>query len=69
MKTHTGSVLWITERIDVLKSQFDNTDKIDLCIASGLLPNYSEYEFITWYNKRSNVDELNEIYSSIIIQL
>jgi len=55
------SILWITERIDVLKSQFDNSDKIDMCIEMGLIGDYSKYNFVTWYKDKSNIEDLNKL--------
>ena len=37
MKKYNGSVMWITERIDVLKSQFDDEKKLQQCINSKFI--------------------------------
>src|SRR5690606_23841021 len=47
MKTHNNSILWITERIDVLKSQFDDEKKLLRCMESGLIKHYNDFHFIT----------------------
>lgn len=60
MKKHNRSVLWITERIDVLKTQFDDEQKLRRCISSKLIPNFNDYHFVTWYNNRSDINELNK---------
>lgn len=60
-KTYNNSVLWITERKDVLKTQFDDDKKYQKCINSGLIQGFDKYHFITWYNKKSNFKELNDL--------
>ena len=57
---YNGSIIWITERIDVLKSQFDNKEKIALYVNSGILPKFDEYQYIFWYNDKSDTASLNE---------
>jgi superfamily II DNA or RNA helicase len=47
----TESVLWITERKDVLESQFSSKDKFNNCINSGFIQDYSFFELVCWYNK------------------
>lgn len=61
MKTSNNSILWITERIDVLKSQFDDDKKLLRCMRSKLIKNYDKFHFITWYNNKSDIAELNNI--------
>jgi superfamily II DNA or RNA helicase len=59
-KRYKKSVLWITERKDVLQSQFDNKHKLNCCIESGFIPDYSHFNMITWYNKKSDIEYLNK---------
>lgn len=54
------SVLWITERKDVLRSQFDDDKKLHTCINSNLLPPLDEFNFLAWYNEKANITELNK---------
>lgn len=56
----TKSVLWITERKDVLQSQFDSSDNIMIAINSGLLPSFKSFSLLKWYNQRNNIGELNQ---------
>lgn len=59
MRKFNNSILWITERIDVLKSQFDDKKKIQKCVCAGLIPDFDKFHFVTWYNDRSDIDSLN----------
>lgn len=54
------SILWITNRKDILHSQFDSSMKFDVCINSGLINDYSDFNLILWYNKEGNFDSLNQ---------
>lgn len=53
------SVLWITQRKDVLKSQFENSEKMDIYINSKFIPDYHFFEYLLWYNKKCNIKKLN----------
>lgn len=59
-KTRGQSVLWVTERIEILQSQFDNN-----IFVKQFLKNY-DYELLLWYNKNKsmNYDELNELLNN-----
>lgn len=37
------SVLWITDRIDILMSQFDDNYKLNMSVKSGFIPDYSKF--------------------------
>lgn len=54
------SALWITEKKEVLESQFSNMNKIKSYIDSGLLPKFEECHYIFWYNNKSNIEDLNK---------
>lgn len=54
-----SSILWITQRKDVLYSQFENDTKIKQCVSSGILPNFDKFTLIKWFNKRFDADEMN----------
>ena len=59
-KNNSNSVLWITERKDVLRSQFDDENKFQKCINGGLIQDFSHYDLKTFYNKKMELDELNK---------
>jgi superfamily II DNA or RNA helicase len=50
-KNNTSSVLWITERKDVLYSQFEG-NKLEMCINSGFIT--SSFEFVSFYNQKAD---------------
>jgi len=55
------SVLWITRRIDIMKSQFgNNKEKMDICINSGFIPDYDKYKLLKWFNDSTNIELLND---------
>jgi superfamily II DNA or RNA helicase len=53
------SVLWITQRKDVLKSQFENHDKMNIYINSNFIPDYHFFKYLPWYNTKCNIKKLN----------
>lgn len=68
-KTRGQSVLWITERIEILQSSFvvdENKKDINNNIfVKQFLKNY-DYELLLWFNKNKtmNYDELNDILNN-----
>src|SRR5690606_17523427 len=54
-KYNSLSILWMTERIDVLKSQFNNNDKLDLYMLQD------KYHILKWYNNNMEIDRLNKL--------
>jgi len=59
-KNNSNSVLWITERKDVLRSQFDDENKFQKCINGGLIQDFSYYDLKTFYNKKMELNEINK---------
>lgn len=59
-KYPTKSVLWITERKEILKSQFDNDDKLQQAIYSNFIPDFTNFNLLNWYNQKVYIDELNQ---------
>lgn len=54
-----SSVLWLTQRKDVLHSQFSDDNKIIDCVNSGLLPSFEYFRYVKWFNKKFDADEIN----------
>lgn len=57
---YNNSVLWITDRKDILKSQFDDDKKLLKCIQSGLLPSFNKFNYHPLYNGKVNINKLND---------
>ena len=53
------SVIWMTEKLDVIKSQFE-TDLLERMMKSDLLPSYKYFEFIPCYKYGINLEEINK---------
>lgn len=54
------SVLWITERKDVLKSQFSNLDKFDKAIQSGFVQDYNFFNLKLWFRAKNSSMKKNK---------
>lgn len=57
---YNGSVLWLTERKDVLRSQFGNNDKITKCTEAGLIQPNTFYTLKILYGTTINMSKLNK---------
>jgi superfamily II DNA or RNA helicase len=69
MITYPDSILWITERIDVLKSKFDDTKKLDMCIKMGIIQSYDLYDLLICYNDNLDIDNLNKKLSKRVFMI
>lgn len=53
------SVLWITEKKDVLRSQFDDEYKMNKCAEAGFIQNTTFYNKHTLYDYGSTISKIN----------
>lgn len=55
------SILWITERKDIMKSQFQDSTKLDICTNSGFIQNEKFYNKQLLFGKKIDIVSINKM--------